>query len=398
MNLKLNQTVNLAFLLLLVVTQFSTLLFAIASRGTPNHDVQPTTSANFFLLTVLIQIRIYQMTMARIFSPLTHHQPQFTHRPQWIRQMPHPQRICHQTGSLHPQWLHDQLMCRVHLRRYHQVNSTALKHTPTLRTWKRKLITTRPAAAELQNLKRRVNQRDNATSKKRKVVTSAWMLTSEEGLQLAEEQEVERQEKAQKKKESMQRRLDKETERRQQRAERDPNEPFRGSLSSRNKADLQEIAGALNLSEDGTVKDLLTRITAHFDANSHLRSSPLFSGLFSRARTSRSKQTNDAGTYLPIPILQDPTHTGPPLTTNLVNVLPESHPGSSSGIYHQINVDPRSNPVPYPHPHHYPPFLPLQHPGMSNSTPNSSWDDFNGPLTSCHSGLPFYHLNYSDSS
>src|SRR5271155_4682556 len=80
--------------------------------------------------------------------------------------------------------------------------------------------------------------------------------------------------KKQKKKETAQRREDKAAERRRQRENRNLSEPFRGSLTSKNKGDLQEIAGVLGLSEDGTVKDLRTRIIAHFDANSHLRDSP----------------------------------------------------------------------------------------------------------------------------
>jgi len=53
---------------------------------------------------------------------------------------------------------------------------------------------------ENQNLKRKVNQQDNAwSSKKRKVFTNAQMLTSDEGLQLAEKQEEEQRIKKQKK-------------------------------------------------------------------------------------------------------------------------------------------------------------------------------------------------------
>jgi hypothetical protein len=110
---------------------------------------------------------------------------------------------------------------------------------------------------ENQNLKRRANQQDNAQSNKKcKVVMDAWMLTSDEGLRLAEEQEAEQRAKKQKKKEMEQRREDKAAEWWQQRENRDPSEPFRGSLTLKNKGDLQEITGVLGLSEDGTVKDL----------------------------------------------------------------------------------------------------------------------------------------------
>jgi hypothetical protein len=66
---------------------------------------------------------------------------------------------------------------------------------------------------ENQNLKRKINQQDNAwSSKKHKVVTDAQMLTSDEGLRLAEEQEEEQCAKKQKKKETAQRREDKAAE------------------------------------------------------------------------------------------------------------------------------------------------------------------------------------------
>ena len=76
------------------------------------------------------------------------------------------------------------------------------------------------------------------------------MLTSDEGLWLAEEQEAEQLAKKQKKLESMQKRWDRDAEWRRQRKEHDPDEPFKGSLTSKNKGDLQEIAGALSISED----------------------------------------------------------------------------------------------------------------------------------------------------
>ena len=173
---------------------------------------------------------------------------------------------------------------------------------------------------ENQNLKRRVNQQHNARSNKKcKVVTDAWMLTSEEGLQLAEEQENEQHIKKQKKKENAQKREDKAAERRQQRASCDPNEPFRGSLTSKSKGDLQEIAGVLGLPEEGTVKNLQVRIIAHFDAHTDLRDSPLFTGLFNRTRTSQPNKPDDAGTQTQPHTPLQQRHS--PLTTNLVNVM-----------------------------------------------------------------------------
>ena len=89
----------------------------------------------------------------------------------------------------------------------------------------------------------------------------------------------------------------------QQRADHDPSEPFRGSLTLKNKGDLQEIAGVLGLSEDGTVKDLQAQINTHFDTHSDLRESPLFTGLFNCPRTSQPNKPDDTSTHTqPMPL------------------------------------------------------------------------------------------------
>jgi hypothetical protein len=62
----------------------------------------------------------------------------------------------------------------------------------------------------------------------------------------------------------------------EQRRQRDPNEPFTGALATKTKADLQDIAHALELTIDGQKKDLLARLNAHFDENSILLEDPRF--------------------------------------------------------------------------------------------------------------------------
>ena len=124
-----------------------------------------------------------------------------------------------------------------------------------------------------------------------------------------------------------------------------------GSLTSKNKGDLQEIAGALSLSEDGTAKDLQARIVAHFDANSHLRNSPLFTGLFNRIRVSST--TNPTNETLP----QHSRPDNPLFSTNLVNIVSQSQAGPGSSIYHENRVNSYFNSVPY-QPLYYPTFPP----------------------------------------
>jgi acetyl-CoA carboxylase alpha subunit len=110
------------------------------------------------------------------------------------------------------------------------------------------------------------------------------VLTSAEGKRLATEKDAERIAKAQKKKEVERIRKEKEVARDQQRRARHPDEPFVGSLASKKKADLQEIAGAVSLSEDGTKDVLVQRINSFFDSNPLQRNSPRFSGLFRRVQ------------------------------------------------------------------------------------------------------------------
>ena len=66
-----------------------------------------------------------------------------------------------------------------------------------------------------------------------------------------------------------------------------------GSLSSKSKLDLQEIAGALSLSEEGTKEVLIRRINTFFDSHPRIRDSERFTGLFNRAHRRRN-DTNSA--------------------------------------------------------------------------------------------------------
>jgi hypothetical protein len=139
---------------------------------------------------------------------------------------------------------------------------------------------------------------------------------------LAAEKDAERIAKAQKKKETEKRRKEKEAARDQQRQARAPDEPFVGSLGSKNKADLQEIAGALSLSEDGTKDTLIQRINSFFDSNPHQRDSSRFSGLFRRAPRRCPQGTENTPTMASTSqdLLQHTQPPGPPLAANIQNL------------------------------------------------------------------------------
>ena len=108
------------------------------------------------------------------------------------------------------------------------------------------------------------------------------MLTSAEGKQLAAEKDAERAAKEQKKRDTAMQQKQKENDREQQRRDRAPDAPFTGSLSSKNKPDLQEIAGALSLAEEGTKEVLIHRINTFFDSHPCIHDSERFTGLFNR--------------------------------------------------------------------------------------------------------------------
>ena len=101
----------------------------------------------------------------------------------------------------------------------------------------------------------------------------AQVLTSAEGKQLAAEKDAEWAAKEQKKKDTAIRRKEKENDREQQQRDQAPDAPFTGSLSSKSKPDLQEIAGALSLGEDGTKEVLIHLINTFFGSHPHIRDS-----------------------------------------------------------------------------------------------------------------------------
>lgn len=186
---------------------------------------------------------------------------------------------------------------------------------------------------ELQNEKRKANQRNGRASKRRKLNVEARVLTSAEGKRLAAEKEAERAVKMQKKKKAEMLRKEKEAERDQQRQARGPDAPFMGSLPSKNKPDLQEIAAALDLSEDGTKDTLIQRINACFDSNPLLRDGPRFSGLFHRAprRRLRATDSENTSTHPVASILspKSPHDMRNPLRTDIVNI-----PDASTFAFH----------------------------------------------------------------
>jgi hypothetical protein len=63
---------------------------------------------------------------------------------------------------------------------------------------------------------------------------------------------------------------------------------FSGALQPKKKAELQEIATALQISDQGTKEDLQNRIKGYLDKNqTKLEEEPAFTGLFGRVKRKR---------------------------------------------------------------------------------------------------------------
>lgn len=69
---------------------------------------------------------------------------------------------------------------------------------------------------------------------------------------------------------------------------------FSGSLQTKKKAELQEIAQALKLKDTGTRDELQTRIKSHLDENTdELEENPTFAGLYNTRKRQRSLQAQE---------------------------------------------------------------------------------------------------------
>ena len=69
------------------------------------------------------------------------------------------------------------------------------------------------------------------------------------------------------------------------------NKSFSGALQPKKKSELQDIALALRLSDQGTKEDIQNRIRTHLDKHqSNLEDNPVFTGLFGRRKRSVQPQ------------------------------------------------------------------------------------------------------------
>ena len=193
------------------------------------------------------------------------------------------------------------------------------------------------ALSEIQDLKRRANAKDGRARKRQKLNVDARCLTSEEGLRLAQEQQALKEAQEQKKREAQEQRAAKEADCERLRLERNPDEPFTGALTTKAKPDLQDVAQALGLLITGSKKDLLERITHHFDENPNLRNTPRYEGLFSRSRRRPARDENVTNMNEDAPTSsRSSTNNLPPLSSNIANISTARHDHMETGPLHTM--------------------------------------------------------------
>lgn len=191
------------------------------------------------------------------------------------------------------------------------------------------------AQDDIRDLKRKQNTHSNRSRKRPKLNTDARTLTSLRGRNTAAEKEVAKEAERQKKQAARDQRDTEEAERQRLRLTRDPNYAFFGSLGSKSKPDLVDIAHALGLrqvthpgKEKLTKKKIQDFIEAHFDSNPEKRKDLRFEGLFDARRRPRTDENNASGanaTASAPPSIHFSTHPQAPgmlpLSSNISNII-----------------------------------------------------------------------------
>lgn len=118
----------------------------------------------------------------------------------------------------------------------------------------------------------------------RRIHTKSRVVTNDLGLEEVAEDFEKQQEKKRKAAEKQARKAAKQKEDLVRRAVQGSTRVFTGSLSSKNKTELEDVSDALGLDISGTKAVLVTRITGYFNEHPRFKEDPRYSGLFERSR------------------------------------------------------------------------------------------------------------------
>ncbi|KAJ3879595.1 hypothetical protein F5051DRAFT_402314 [Lentinula edodes] len=233
--------------------------------------------------------------------------------------------------------------------------------------------------------KHRLNSRTNKKDASKRFPTLARVVTSRDGRIQAKEDDVRRQAKVQADEERARKKKDKERDDIIRRAaqEKEGTE-FEGSLNSKNKTELEDIAFSLGLDIDATAIVLKIRIDAHFNATPSLKQDPRYVGLFTRKRK-----------RAPVPSENDDIR--PSSSRRLLSPVLSPNPRSPSPSYDFLHHRSHSPPSRYHSP------SPLLHSNFPHRQFGSTVNNFIPSSSSTHpsnntfppSSFPHYNLNIS---
>ena len=151
-------------------------------------------------------------------------------------------------------------------------------------------------ASHIQRLQGQLNAKSKKKDSIRNVVVPGRVITTEEGRLEALRQKEVRDTKQQKKDVLKNKKLDHELEVRERRNQGRENLSFNGTLKTQKLPALRDLAWILEISEDGSRNDLITRISTFFDTegNKHLRDDARYIGLFSTRRAQKRRHNETA--------------------------------------------------------------------------------------------------------
>lgn len=136
-------------------------------------------------------------------------------------------------------------------------------------------------------------KKEKVKESSRRIHMSSRVTTNEQGLQEAEQDRKKKEEKRRMELEKQTQKEEKKKNDLVRRAIQGSAMVFSGSLSSKNKTDLEDLASALSLSIEGTKAVLVSRITTYFDDHPRFKEDDRYSGLFERTRGRKRNAPHD---------------------------------------------------------------------------------------------------------